>query len=69
MTLHVYRLPDFLDYLSVHYKQLYQLYAGRLTELFPCSEPTENSLQIQDEEKSPRRSNELLMELWKKFRG
>ena len=69
MTLHVYRLPDFLDYLSVHYKNLYKLYAGRLTELFPSFEPNENTLQIQDEEKSPKKTNELLMELWKKFTG
>lgn len=63
----IYHLPNFMDYLFVHYKKLYRLYAGRLTELFPSSEPNENNLFIIDEDKTSKANNELLLDLWKKF--
>lgn len=44
-----YRLPDFLDYLADHYQNLYQLYVGRLTELFPSSQSTDNLIIAEDD--------------------
>ena len=58
-----------MDYLSVHYQKLYSIYVGRLTELFPSAEPDANTLLITDEEKSSQENNELLIQLWKKFKA
>lgn len=62
-----YKLPRFLDYLSTNYRRYYELYVGRLMELFPSDEETENTLYIQDEEKTSRADNEELYHLWMTF--
>ena len=67
--LSIYRLPGFLDYLFVHYQKLYTLYEGRLTELFPSAEANENNLLITEGDKADGKSNELIIQLWKKFTG
>ena len=67
--LSIYRLPGFLDYLSLHYQKLDKLYEGRLTELFPSAEANENNLLITDGDKADGKNNELIMQLWKKFTG
>lgn len=67
--LHSYRLPNFLDYLYIHYNQLYQLYLGHLTELFPSASPDDNTLLITKDETTTEENNELLMQLWRKFTG
>jgi hypothetical protein len=65
--LDTYKLPRFLDYLQTNYRRYYELYVGRLMELFPSDEETENSLYIQDEDKSNRADNEQLYHLWVAF--
>ena len=62
-----YRLPLFLDYLKLHYAQLYQHYLGRLTELFPSSEPTEENLFIANEDDDDPEEDAILLRLWKIF--
>jgi hypothetical protein len=64
---HPYRLPNFMDYLYDHYKQLYNLYLGRLTELFPSSSPEDNNLLIIKDETTSEENNEFIMQLWKRF--
>jgi hypothetical protein len=64
---HPYRLPNFMDYLYVHYQQLYNLYLGRLTELFPSSSPDDNNLLIIKDETTSEENNEFIMQLWKRF--
>ncbi|HEY0356356.1 MAG TPA: hypothetical protein VGC29_09140 [Flavisolibacter sp.] len=61
------KLPLFMEYLYSHYQRFYSLYNGRLTELFPCSEPTESSLAIAEDDESTEEENEELFTLWKKF--
>lgn len=62
-----YKLPRFLDFLYMHYRRYYDLYVGRLMELFPSDEQTENTLFIQDNEKTSRADNETLYHLWASF--
>ncbi|HEX2607914.1 MAG TPA: hypothetical protein VHK91_11065 [Flavisolibacter sp.] len=63
-----YRLPAFLDFLAEHYYNLYKIYSGHLTELFPASEPDENNLLISEDETTTKENNELLLQLWRRFR-
>lgn len=63
-----YRLPDFYDYLANHYQNLYQQYMGRLTELFPSSQSTDN-LVITDDNKTTEEENSYLLQLWRKYIG
>lgn len=65
--LQTYKLPRFLDYLQANYRRYYNLYVGRLMELFPSDEETENTLFIQDEEKTSRADNEKIYRLWMAF--
>ncbi|WP_162944582.1 hypothetical protein [Flavisolibacter nicotianae] len=62
-----YKLPRFLDYLYTNYHRYYELYVGRLMELFPSDEETENTLYIQDEEKTSKADNEEIYHLWMAF--
>jgi hypothetical protein len=63
-----YRLPSFLDYLSDHYYQLYKKYVGRLTELFPSSQPVDN-LVIAEDDSTSEEEDQFLLQLWKKYIG
>jgi hypothetical protein len=63
-----YKLPRFLDYLYVHYQKLYQLYSGRLTELFPSDEHTESTLSIAEDESTSEAEKEELYHLWVEFK-
>lgn len=62
-----YRLPLFLDFLQHHYSQLYQHYLGRLTELFPTSEPGQENLCIAPDETSTESEDSFILQLWKNF--
>ena len=62
-----YKLPRFLDYLYLHY-HYYQLYTGRLTELFPSDEQTENTLVISEDDVSTDKQDEELYHLWVEFK-
>lgn len=61
------KLPRFMEYLYDHYQKFYRLYNGRLIELFPCSEATEDSLAIAEDDGSSKEEDEEIYELWKKF--
>ena len=61
------KLPRFMDYLYQQYHQFYNLYNGRLTELFPCSEATEESLAIAEDHESSQEDDDKIYLLWKKF--
>ena len=63
-----YKLPRFLDYLLEHYQRFYRLYSGRLTELFPSEESTEDTLSIAEEEGTSESDDEKLFELWREFK-
>ncbi|MER3463515.1 MAG: hypothetical protein C4329_02945 [Chitinophagaceae bacterium] len=63
-----YRLPDFLDYLADHYQNLYQLYVGRLTELFPSSQSTDN-LIIAEDDRTTQEQDNYVLQLWRRFIG
>ena len=63
-----YKLPRFLDYLYEHYQKYYQLYMGRLTELFPSDEQTESTLVISEDEASNEKEDEELYHLWIEFK-
>jgi len=63
-----YKLPRFLDYLYEHYQKYYQLYSGRLTELFPSEENSESNLSIADDEGTTEEENENLYHLWVEFK-
>jgi hypothetical protein len=65
--LETYKLPRFLDYLYINYRRYYDLYVGRLMELFPSDEETENTLFIQDGEKTSPADNEKIYHLWMAF--
>lgn len=65
--LQTYKLPRFLDYLYTNYRRYYDLYVGRLMELFPSDEETENTLFIQDDEKTSKADNEEIYHLWMAF--
>ena len=67
MTL-TYRLPGFLDYLADHYQRIYQLYVGRLTELFPSSQPADN-LVIAEDNETTEEQDQYLLQLWRKYIG
>jgi hypothetical protein len=65
--LQTYKLPRFLDYLYANYRRYYELYVGRLMELFPSDEHTENTLFIQDEQRTSEADNEKIYHLWVAF--
>ncbi len=62
------KLPRFMEFLHQHYMKYYSLYNGRLVELFPSSEATEDSLSIAEDDVSSEADDEQLYELWKEFR-
>lgn len=62
-----YKLPAFMDYLHHHYQQVYRKYAGRLTELFPSSEPTDKNLLIADDEETTEEEDQAVYKLWEAF--
>ena len=64
-----YRLPLFQDYLSHHYRRLYQHYRGRLIELFPSSQHVDDNLVIVHDAADSPADDELVMKLWKDFDG
>ena len=64
-----YRLPLFLDFLSHHYSRLYRRYAGRLIELFPSLKNNDENLVIVHDAADTPDEDELVMQLWKKFRA
>lgn len=66
---YTYRLPDFLDYLANHYQQLYYDYVGRLTELFPSFQATDDNLVIAEDNKTSEEEDQYLLQLWKKYIG
>ena len=61
------KLPRFMDYLYDHYQRYYNLYNGRLIELFPCSEATEASLAIAEDDESSKEDDDRIFQLWKRF--
>ena len=61
------RLPQFMDHLFHHYRNLYTLYTGRLTELFPCFDGSMNNLAIAEDKKSTEEQDNFLYKLWKQF--
>lgn len=63
-----YKLPRFLDYLYDHYQKYYQLYVGRLTELFPSDEQSENTLAIAEDNETTESEDEALYHLWVEFK-
>ncbi|MGZ5286039.1 MAG: hypothetical protein ACXWB9_02595 [Flavisolibacter sp.] len=46
----------------------YSLYNGRLVELFPSSEATEDSLSISEDKNSTSEEDDKIYELWKEFK-
>lgn len=64
-----YRLPHFLDYLSHHYASLYTRYVGRLIELFPSSQDSDNNLVIVHDSEDLPADDDQIMQLWKKFKA
>lgn len=62
------KLPRFMEFLHQHYLKYYSLYNGRLVELFPSSEATEDSLSIAEDNVSSEADDDQLYELWKEFR-
>lgn len=64
-----YRLPLFLDYLSSHYANLYAKYIGRLIELFPSSQDSDDNLVIVHDAADAPAEDEQIMQLWKKFKA
>jgi hypothetical protein len=67
LMLTTYKLPRFLDFLYEHYQKYYELYSGRLTELFPCDEHTENTLSIAEDAITSESEDEELYHLWVEF--
>lgn len=63
----LYRLPYFMDYLALHYQQLYRIYVGKLTELFPSAQAEDDALIINGDEATTKETDEELRKLWKKF--
>jgi hypothetical protein len=61
------KLPRFLDYLYLHYQRFYQLYTGMLTELFPCSQATDASLAISEDDTTTKEEDEEIYKLWLRF--
>ena len=64
----IYKLPRFMDYLYLHYQKYYRLYEGRLTELFPSGEATEDTLSIADDEETTESEDNDLYQLWVEFK-
>ena len=62
-----YRLPLFQDYLSHHYRRLYNRYMGRLIELFPSMQHDDTNLVIVHDAADSPDDDELVMKLWKEF--
>jgi hypothetical protein len=61
------KLPRFVDYLNSYYHHLYEVYAGKLTELFPSYDGSEANLAVQDSEEGSSEEKEQVMTLWKQF--
>ena len=61
------KLPRFMEYLYQPYQKYYSLYNGRLIELFPCSEATEDSLAIADDDQSTYQEDDQIYQLWTTF--
>lgn len=64
-----YRLPLFQEYLAHHYRRLYSRYVGRLIELFPSSRKNDENLVIVHDAADTPDDDELVMKLWKEFKG
>jgi hypothetical protein len=64
----IYKLPRFMDYLYLHYQKYYKLYEGRLTELFPSGEATEDTLSIADDQETTESDDNDLYQLWVEFK-
>ncbi|MGZ8545726.1 MAG: hypothetical protein ACXWV0_10540 [Flavisolibacter sp.] len=62
------KLPRFMEFLHQHYMKYYSLYNGRLVELFPSSEATEDSLSISEDKNSTSEEDDKIYELWKEFK-
>lgn len=62
-----YRLPQFIDYLNAHYSKLYEQYLGRLIELFPSFQSTDENLMIVHDAADKPADDEKIMQLWKEF--
>lgn len=61
------RLPQFMDHLFQHYRNLYTIYTGRLIELYPSFDGSFNNLAIAEDKKSTEEQDNLLYKLWKQF--
>ena len=62
-----YRLPQFIDYLHHHYSKLYEQYIGRLIELFPSFQSSDENLMIVHDAGDQPADDEKIMQLWKEF--
>lgn len=63
-----YKLPRFLDYLYANYRRYYDLYVGKLTELFPSDESSETTLFIAEDDEISEADNDNLYHLWVAFK-
>jgi len=63
-----YRLPQFTDYLALHYHALYKHYLGRLIETFPSFRSSDNNLVIAHNETDQPEEDELIIQLWNDFK-
>jgi len=61
------KLPRFMDYLYQHYQELYKHYTGRLVELYPSFDNSENNLAIAEDDETNEEEDNFLMKLWKQF--
>jgi len=62
-----YRLPHFMDYLNRHYYRLYEHYLGRLVELFPSFQRSDENLMIVHDASDKPAEDEMIIQLWKDF--
>ena len=60
-------LPQFFDYLADHYNNLHQRYIGRLVELFPSFQKTDNNLFIVHDAADKPAEDDQVMKLWRDF--
>lgn len=63
-----YKLPRFLDYLYDHYRRYYDMYVGKLTELFPSDESSEATLTISEDDTTSKADRDRLYHLWLGFK-
>lgn len=56
-----------MDYLYQHYQELYKHYTGRLVELYPSFDNSENNLAIAEDDETNEEEDNFLMKLWKQF--